>query len=372
MKLTFLPKLNLIQKLLLMFCLIVTLQSCFTQTKQIATPTSPEFEQLLTQTVEENKLPGLIAAVIDDDSILELAAAGVREYGKEVPMTVNDIIHIGSCTKAMTSYLISKLVAQNLLSWETTILDLYPEWRDSLHVDYHNKTLYDFVTHTSGLIANVAYHQSDQTLPMKDRRASLVIKNLQKAATQDGYLYSNFGYLVAGHLAEKVTNQSWESLMEERVFKPLGMTSAGFGPPGSENLVDQPRGHSYSSTDVWTPQYRDNLPILGPAGTVHVSVQDWAKFIRHLFLEEGAMRKNNFLFEPKPDSDYACGWIAADREWAKGTAYSHSGSNNMWYTLVWVAPETNRAYLLSTNAYSFTMPIVLDKLASTMITDFAN
>jgi len=364
---------NSIRQLLFGLSFLVALQSCSQKTSQIVAPQSSGFEEFLKQTVEENKLPGLMAAVIDDNAMLELGAAGVREYGnQEAPMTVNDIIHIGSCTKAMTSFLISKLVEKDLLSWETTILDLYPEWRDSIHEDYHQKTLHDFVTHTSGTPANVAYHLTDQSLNIKERRAGLVMANLQKEAPHSGYLYSNFGYLIAGHLAEKVTDKSWEMLMKEYVFTPLEMTSAGFGPPGSEDVVDQPRGHSYSSSHVWTPQYRDNLPILGPAGTVHLSIQDWAIFIRHLFLEDEAMQKHNFLFTPKPDSDYACGWIAADRDWAKGTAYWHNGSNNMWYTLVWIAPETNRAYLLSTNSFSFTMPKIMDGIVSTMINDFSN
>lgn len=363
---------NMNQQLLLLSCLIMTLSSCFRKTQEIVMSKPSELQLVLNQTVEENRLPGLIATVIDDDSMLELAAAGVRKYGNDQsPMTVNDVIHIGSCTKAMTSFLMSKLVEENLLGWETTIIDLYPEWKDSIHEDYRQKTLHDFVTHTGGVPANVGYHLTDPSQDMKNRRAKLVIDNLQNEAPHSGYLYSNFGYLIAGHMAEKVTNEPWEELMQRYIFDPLHITTAGFGPPGSESLVDQPRGHSYSSENDWMPQYRDNLPILGPAGTVHISISDWAKFIQHMFLKEDSFEYHNFLFTPKPESDYACGWIAADREWAKGTAYWHNGSNNFWYTLVWVAPETNRAYLLSTNSYSFTTPQVMDDLVSKMIVDFS-
>jgi len=366
------PMIYSIRQVLLVLCLFLTLFSCSQKTQEIVVAESNELQLVLNQTVQEKKLPGLIAAVIDDDSILELASAGVREYGNhENPMTVNDIIHIGSCTKAMSSFLLNQLVEEGLLKWETRIIDVYPEWKDSIHEDYHEKTVHDFVTHTSGTPANVAYHLTDDTQDMKKRRASLVIDNLKNEAPNSGYQYSNFGYLIAGHMAEKVSGLSWEELMQRYVFDPLDMTTAGFGPPGSAQLVDQPRGHSYSSEDVWNPQYSDNFPVLGPAGTVHVSIRDWAKFIQHMFLKDGAMEKHTFLFTPKADSDYACGWIVAEREWAKGTTYSHNGSNNMWYTIVWVAPETNRAYLLSTNSYSFPIPQIMDELVSKMITNFS-
>lgn len=47
------------------------------------------------------------------------------------------------------------------------------------------------------------------------------------------FVYSNLGYMVAGAMAEKKTGKSWEALMQEKLFKPLGMTSAGFGFPGT-------------------------------------------------------------------------------------------------------------------------------------------
>ena len=56
-------------------------------------------------------------------------------------------------------------------------------------------------------------------------------------------IYSNVGYALAGLMAEQVTGHSWEDLMRKRVFEPLGMLSAGFGPPGHAGRVDQPWGH---------------------------------------------------------------------------------------------------------------------------------
>ncbi len=329
-----------------------------------------EFDLFVEEFLNENQLPGLIAAVIDDDSILKLAAAGVREYGEDTPITPHDLIHIGSCTKAMTSYVLQQLIDEDVLSWESTLLDVYPEWKDSIHNDYHETTLHQYVTHTSGSPANAPYHFANHRLKMIYRRGDLIKKNLKESAPHNSYTYSNLGYIIAGHMAETKTNKTWEALIEQYLFNPLEMKTFGFGPPGVKDTLIQPRGHTVSSTDIWTPQFFDNLPVLGPAGTVHLTISDWSKFIQHMFLKENALTKHKFLLTPK-EADYACGWVLAKPSWANGQTYWHNGSNNTWYTLVWTTPETNRAYLVSTNSFSPSSPQILEELVVKMATDFS-
>ena len=90
-------------------------------------------------------------------------------------------------------------------------------------------------------------------------------------------------------MMEKKTGKSWEDLMTKEIFQPLGMTTAGFLAPGSPNDVNQPWGH----TDVSGQRVAnkgDNPAALGPAGTVHASLADWAKFARlHLDGSEGSL-----------------------------------------------------------------------------------
>ena len=102
---------------------------------------------------------------------------------------------------------------------------------------------------------------------------------IDKPASKPGstYAYSNVGYALAGLMAEQVTGESWETLMRRRLFEPLGMASAGFGSPARPGRVDQPWGHRLFGNKV-TPTLRDNDPSMGPAGNIHCSVPDWAKF----------------------------------------------------------------------------------------------
>ena len=141
--------------------------------------------------------------------------------------------------------------------------------------------------------------------------------------------------------------------MEERLFTPLGMYSAGFGAPGTPAGVDQPWGHRRGSGNAWVPSRFDNAAALGPAGTVHVSIADWAKFIQLWFpnsepkiLDREAL---NTLITPRPGI-YAAGWFVVDRPWAAGLALNHTGTNTYWFSLLWVAPNRERAYLAVANS----------------------
>jgi CubicO group peptidase (beta-lactamase class C family) len=169
------------------------------------------------------------------------------------------------------------------------------------------------------------------------------------------YEYSNVGYAIAAAMGERVSKRSWEQLMQAELFKPLGMTSAGFGPPGPQGKVVEPWGHLPPAA-VATPAQADNPPSLGPAGRVHCSIRDWAKFVSlHLRGARGEettyLSAETFarLHRAPPDGDYALGWSITSRGWADGTVFTHAGSNTMWYCVVWAAPKKNFAVLSVTN-----------------------
>ena len=138
-------------------------------------------------------------------------------------------------------------------------------------------------------------------------------------------------------MAEKVTGKSWEDLMREKIFRPLGMTTAGFGAPGTRAKNDQPRGHKADGSPVEPGPGADNPVAIGPAGIVHCSIGDWAKFAaanlpsaKTKLVKPETLEK---LHTPAPgEPKYAMGWIIADGQpWAGGPALTHAGSNTMWY-----------------------------------------
>src|SRR5207248_4773548 len=114
-------------------------------------------------------------------------------------------------------------------------------------------------------------------LPILDARQIVleaIVTHDPIAPPGERYQYANAGFIIAGHMAEKVTGKTWEKLIQEQLFQPLGMTSAGFGPPGAKDNLDQPRGHGVMGHPIEPSPGADNPPAMRPAATAHCSIED--------------------------------------------------------------------------------------------------
>lgn len=311
-------------------------------------------------------LPALAAVLVRDGSVVEQAAVGRRAAGQDAAVTLDDQWHIGSLTKALTATLAGVLVERGTLSWSLTVGQAFPGLVDSIRPEYVDVRLDELLRHVAGTVEDISRAPSWATLftdsrPIVEQRRQLATELLQLPpdGPRGAYRYSNAGYVIVGAMIEAVTGESWEDLVRHEVFAPLGMTASGFGAPGVAGSVTEPRGHRWSGSD-WTAvepgPFADNPPALGPAGTVHTTLADYARFMAaHLAGARGvdgllSAAAFDTLHTPAPGSDYACGWGVAQRSWAGGTVLQHSGSNTMWYATVWIAPERNFAMFAVTNA----------------------
>lgn len=312
----------------------------------------------LTGPIDQDESPGLIAAIVDADGIRAIAADGVRRMGSPAPLLVTDHVHIGSNTKAMTSVMLATLVADGTFDdgWETTLGDVFPELHGEIHEDFIDATLWQFVTMASGVRRDASNWAGHLDKNIVERRYALLRDDLANPPAHDPgtYNYSNLGYMVAGAMAERMAGESWEDLMRGRLFGPLGMSNAGFGPPGTVGEVDQPWGHRRDDvTGAWKPTQYDNPVAIGPAGNVHLPVEDWAKFIALWMPEKPPEILDRQALDRlvRPTTGfYGAGWIVSDRAWARGVTLTHSGSIRSWYTTLWVAPAIGRAYLVASNS----------------------
>lgn len=107
----------------------------------------------LTGPVDRGESPGLVAAVIDEHGVKAIGAAGLRRQGSRSPITVNDLVHIGSNTKAMTATMLATLVADGTFErgWKTTIGDVFPKLAKTIHPDYRSVTLSEMVRLEGGI-----------------------------------------------------------------------------------------------------------------------------------------------------------------------------------------------------------------------------
>jgi len=333
-------------------------------------------------------LPALAAAVVRSNTIVAAGAVGLLKDGSPEKVTVDDKFHIGSCTKSMTATLAGMLVEQGDLAWETTIGQAFPDWRATIHPAYTNVNLEQLLSHRggvpgdltpNGLWKSVWQHSSE---PPTEQRIFLARELLKKApATPPGkvFQYANAGYTIAGVMIEQREHKPWEELLTRRLFEPLGMKSAGFGAPATPGKVDQPWGHVFRDgklVSIPPAPSGDNPAAIGPGGTVHCSVLDFARYANfHLQGDRGTgklLKKETFakLHTPIPGQEYALGWIVVQRPWAKGRALTHMGSNTMNTAVVWIAPEVDFAVVVMTNLGGKEAEAACDHVASALIGQF--
>lgn len=319
--------------------------------------------------LKRHNLPAAAAAVILEGKIVALGVAGARKLGCPVKAEQHDAFHLGSCTKAMTATLIAMLVEEGKLKWETTLEEAFPGLSQDVHPDFKGVTLAMLLDHCAGFPpAGRTWPEGKSFLfvhllpgtPREQRMAyvRMMLKQAPEAAPGEKYIYSNAGYAVAGAAAEEATDTSFEELMEEKLFRPLDMKTAGFGAMGALRGLDQPWQHKVEkdkAIPVAPGPMSDNPPAIAPAGTVHCSVEDWAKFI---LLHLTGKADDRTLLKPEtlerlhaPDliEDYVAGWGVVERKWAGGRTLTHSGSNTMNFAVVWMAPEKDFAVLAATN-----------------------
>jgi len=321
-----------------------------------------DLSELLVPIREKHGVPALGVAVIVDGQLAGLGATGIRRVGHDEKVTTDDLWHLGSCTKAMTATLLGRAVEAGKVKWTTTVAEGLPDLAAAMHEQARGITVQNLLRHRAGLPGGPPRDLWSQLFQWKgttsDARTEVCKRMLgtaPEAEQGERFLYSNAGYMIAGAIAERALGIGWEQAMQRDVFAPLGITSGGFGSPGAEDKTVQPCGHHKDGNEV-KPQFGDNPPALGPAGTVHMTLRDWAKFAAlhlgtapaggKLLLQPGTLAA---LHEKPPNGDYAFGWAVTERPWAPGPILTHNGSNTVWFCVAWLAPEAKFAVLVTCN-----------------------
>ncbi|MCX6086659.1 MAG: serine hydrolase, partial [Caldiserica bacterium] len=196
-------------------------------------PARPTALQLDAITLRETyHLPALELCVIDADGIIEVASNGVRKDGGTTVVEESDLFHVGSMTKAMTATMLATLVQEGKLSWDMTLAQALPSLASTMDPRYDGVTLEQLLTHTSGLPRYTTDFEWASIppftgTPAEQRQAFAgMLLTRPPIGTAGVYRYSNAGYAVAAAIAEKATGETWEQLMQERVFGPLNMRAA--------------------------------------------------------------------------------------------------------------------------------------------------
>jgi D-alanyl-D-alanine carboxypeptidase len=341
-----------------------------------------EIDKTLTEDISQNSLPGVVMGITSDESTLFTIAIGVRVLGQPEKLIETDLLHIGSNGKAMTATMVAVLVERGLLSWDSTPADIYSEIKAEISPEFRSVTLRQLLCHSAGILG---FTDEQEFKDIPELRGDLIQQRLeftkwilaQKPVYEPGtFHYSNAGYVIAASMAETVTHKSWELLMNELLFQPLGI-EARFGWP-AENISGQPWGHTevdgklrpISPEEYLIPEW------LSPTGNVSVSVPDYLKFLRcHLQGLKGRsplLSKETFTLLHKVSEaegpagvGVACGW--GIKELNGITCHVHSGSGGTFFACAALAPEMDFGAAVVCNAGNAAAEEVCAKLLKTLL-----
>ena len=323
------------------------------------------------------KVPGLGLAVVRNDSVIYARGYGVRDVGKPAPVTAQTIFGIGSSSKAFTAAAVAMLVDERKVSLDASPGTYLPGFQMYDPYATREMTVRDLLSHRGGLArGELAWYGSPNDRDEIVRR----VRYLRPSwSFRSQFGYQNIMYIAAGQVAAKVSGRTWDEVIQERIFAPLGMSTSTTSMKQVNMSGDVAQPHADVNGTIRPVPWR-NIDNAGPAGSINSNVAEMAQWVRlqlgrgmyngkrlissrmvdemhqaHTVIRtDSAARANN------PESHlqaYGLGWFLQDY---RGKLIVHHGGNVDGFTaLVAMMPEEKFGVVLLTNMNGTGLPNAL-------------
>jgi CubicO group peptidase (beta-lactamase class C family) len=327
--------------------------------------------------ISDWRVPGLGLAIVKGDSVIHSAGYGVREAGKPDRVDASTVFAIGSASKAFTAALMAMLVQEDRAKWDDKVTDHLGWFQVFDPYVTRELTLRDLLTHRSGLARGDRLWYATEL-----EREEIVrrVRHLEPTwSLRSNFGYQNIMFLTAGEVEEELTGKTWDELVRERIFEPLGMqrSTTSVGPLGTMGNVATP--HRIVEDAVVPIAWR-NIDNIAPAGSINSSAQDMARWVR-LQLRRGAFGGQQLIeanqvremHEPQmliandtsmqrmiPSTHfraYGMGWFLQDYRGRK--LVHHGGNIDGMSALVAMMPEEDVGLVILTNMNGTGLPNAL-------------
>ena len=323
--------------------------------------------------LEEWEVPGLAIAVVKDGEVIYSEGFGLRDVEQGLPVTPRTLFAIGSTTKAFTVMAMGMLVDEGKLAWDTPVIDYMPDFR--LYDEYAtaHMTPRDLVCHRSGLPRHdLMWYGS----PLSRRELYERLRYLEPSeGFREVWQYQNLMFMTAGYLVGQVADTSWEELVRERIFEPLGMSDSNFSVTDSQETDDFALPYGESDDELELVPFR-NIDDIGPAGSINSNVEEMARWIM-LHLNEGMVGETRLVVEntlaemhmpqmairqparyaETPLSCYSLGWFITP--YRGHHMLQHGGGIDGFVTLVSFMPFDNIGVVVLTNEAPNPLPLIV-------------
>src|SRR5437870_2521206 len=232
-------------------------------------------EPLITEAMDEWKVPGLAVAVVQNGEAALVRAYGLRDVEAGLKVTTDTQFLIGSITKSFTSTGLALLMDERRIDWKKPVRDYIPEFRLHDAVATDRITVRDLLCHHSGLPRHDWIWLPGDLSPAQMLAAMRYLEPSEDIRSV--FQYCNLGYLVASMVAERVSGQSWTEFTRARLTDKLDM-SVTFG---VEDLAAAADSAAPYTMDGDTRLRAERSPIrVTAAGGINTSIASFASWLR--------------------------------------------------------------------------------------------
>jgi beta-lactamase class C len=268
-------------------------------------------DERLGRLMQDERMVGLAVGIVENGEIRFLKGYGTTFAGGAEPVTPNTIFRWASLSKGVAADLVVKLAEENRLS----LYDPVAKYAFSLRLPAgaeHKATVSDLLSHRLGLFSHANDSKLEDGGDARLLRANLATLNAI-CPPSNCHAYQNVAYDAASEIVEKVTGKPYGEAVQERLFQPLGMTSASLsrdGLIGARSWARPHRGGKNSKpVEVTDSYYR--VPA---AGGVNSSIKDLATWMIAQMGEDPEVISGKVLASLHSPRAYTPGELARKRK----------------------------------------------------------
>lgn len=240
-------------------------------------------DAIASDVMKRSGIPGMAVAVVQDGKTVYAKGFGLRKIGESQPIDADTVFQIASLSKSLAASVVAHQVGAGIVKWDTPLVAHLPWFKLIDSWVTQHVTVADMFSHRSGLPAHAGDDLEDLGY---DRRTVLErLRLLPLHSFRDTYAYTNFGLTAAAESVAAASDKDWESLSEDVLYKPLGMTATSSRFADFEKQPNRALGH-VKVGDGFQPKYQRLPDPESPAGGVSSSVNDLARWLA-LVLQNG-------------------------------------------------------------------------------------
>lgn len=307
--------------------------------QKITNDKSSKLDSFYLELYQQGKFNGTVL-IAENGTIIYENAFGNANEAENQKLNINTKFELASVSKQFTAMGIVQLEKQGLLNYDDEISKYIPELSH-----YKGISIKNLLVHTGGLpdYMELADERWDKS-KIADNQDIINLFELYKPEIifqpNESYEYSNTGYMLLGTIIERVSRKSFGEFLNEKIFKPLGMTNTfvyrrRFAPRKVENYAI---GYVFSDSlnqkvipdSIESEEYVIYLDGIVGDGMLNSNVRDLLKWDRSLyegkFIDDNDVRHifSSYYTVDSTSTDYGFGW-EIDSLMAYGKIVEHSG-----------------------------------------------